>query len=48
MKEIYHHHTLTGIPKHYPKKINEELCTVCFTEKITISPKGATVYTTNI
>ena len=32
MKEMCHHQTLTGIPKHFPKNINEAPCTVHFRE----------------
>ena len=48
MKEMCHHQNLTEIPKHFPKNINEAPCTVHFTEKWTISPKSATVDTTNL
>ena len=48
MKFICHHQNLTGLPKHCHKNINEAPCTVCFTEKNRICPKGATVYTTKL
>ena len=48
MKEMYHHLTLTGLPNHFPKNINELPCTVFFTAKMTISPKDKTVETTNL
>ena len=46
MEEIWCHRNLTGIQKHFPKKINESPYTVCFTEKMTILTRGTTVDTT--
>ena len=32
-KSVFCHQNLTGLPKQYPKRINEAPCTVCLTEK---------------
>ena len=45
---IWHHQTITGIPKQYPKEITEATHTVCYAENMTTTPKGKTVDTTNI
>ena len=47
-KEMFHHKTLTGIPKHFPNNINKVICTIFYTEKMTTLPKGKTVDTTKI
>ena len=43
-----HHKNLTGLPKHFPKKIDEAQCTIFYTETIKTLPKGKTVETTNL
>ena len=48
MKAMCHHQNLDGLPKHFPKKINKEPCKICYTEKITTTPKGTTVDTSKI
>ena len=48
MKTMFHHQIITGLPKHCPKKINKAPCTICYTLKITIYPKGKTIHTTNL
>ena len=48
MKAMCCHQTLTGLPKHFPNKINQAPCTICYTEKMTTFPKGKTVDTTNL
>ena len=48
MKAMFHHHNFNEPPKHFPKYINEAPCTVCFKEKTTTLPKGATFDTTSL
>ena len=48
MKEICCHPTLTGLPKHCPKKLNQEPCTICYTAKMTTFPKVTTVDTNDL
>ena len=48
IKAMCHHQTLTSLPKHWPKKINEAPYTVCYTAKITTLPKGTTVDTNSL
>ena len=48
MKEICCHKTLTGLPKHLPKKINQSPRKIYYKTKMTILPKGTTVETTNL
>ena len=43
-----HYKTLTGPPKHFPKKINKLPCTIFYTAKMTNSPKGTTFDITNL
>ena len=48
MKAMCHHQNFTGLQKHYPKKLNQEPCTICYTEKMEILPKGKKFDTTNL
>ena len=48
IKSMYYHQTLTGLPKHYPNKLNQAPCTILYTEKIRTFPKVTRVYTTNL
>ena len=48
MRAMYHHQTFTGLPKHFPNKLNQAPCTICYTEKVTTFPKLTTVDTTNL
>ena len=38
-KTMRHHLTMNVPPKHFSKKLNQALCTMCFTEKMTTFPK---------
>ena len=40
--------TLTGLRKHFPKKINQESCKIWYTKKMTTFPECNTVDTTNL
>ena len=48
IKSMFHHQTLTYIPKHFPKKLNQSQCTICYTAKMTAIPKRTKVYKTNL
>ena len=48
MKAMFHHQTLTGLPKQYPKKLKQSPCTICYTSNMTASPKVSTVDTNNL
>ena len=48
MKAMLCYQTLTGLPKHYPKKLNQAPCTICYTGNMTNFSKGTTVDTTNL
>ena len=48
MKAMFRHKTLNGLPKHCPKKLNQSLCTICYTAKMTTYPKGTTGDTSNL
>ena len=48
MKAMCRHQNLTGLPKHFSKKLNQAPCTVCYTENITDLLKGTTVGTNNL
>ena len=47
MKEIRCNQTLTELPTHFPKKLNQALCKICYTENMTTLHKVTTVDTTN-
>ena len=44
---MYRHQTLNEITKQLPKKLNQALCTICFTKNMTTSPKEKKVDTNN-
>ena len=48
MKEMCHHQTLDGLPKHCSNKINKSPCTISYTSKTSTYPKEKTVETSNI
>ena len=48
MKELCHHQTLAGLPKHFPKKLNQSQCKIFYTANMKTFPKGKTVDTTNL
>ena len=48
IKLMRHNHTLTGLPKHFPKNINQAPCATCYTENMTTLPKVKTVFRTNL
>ena len=48
MKSMGHHQILTGLPKHWPNKINQALCKNIHTEKVVTFPKGTTVDITKL
>ena len=48
VKSMCHHQTLTGLPKHFPKKLNQSPLTIFYTSKMKNFPKGTTVDTTNL
>ena len=39
MRVMCHHQTLNGLTKHCPRKLNNTPCTICYTEKLQLSPK---------
>ena len=47
MKAMCRHQNLDNLQKLFPKKINKAPCTVCYTSKMTMTPKGTTVDTSN-
>ena len=47
-KVMCHHQTLTGLPKHFPKKINIPPCTICYTANMISFPKITTLDRTKI
>ena len=48
MKSMFHHQTLTCLPKHFHKKLNQAPCTIWYTQNITTFPRVTTVYKTNL
>ena len=48
MEAMFCHKTLTGLPKHCPKTINEAPCTVCSTSNMNIFSIGRIVDTTSL
>ena len=48
MKAIWRHQTITGLPKHWPKKLNKEPCTIFYILNMTNFPKENTFYTSNL
>ena len=48
MKAMLCHHTLNGLPKQSPKKINKAPFTMCYTSNMTTFPKVISVDTTNL
>ena len=48
MKAMCLHQTLTGLPKHFPKKLNKAPCTIFYTAKMQTFPKATTVDTNNL
>ena len=48
MKSICRHQTFTGLPKHFPKKLNQAPCTIFYTEKMTNFPKVTTSDTNSL
>ena len=45
---MFHYQTLTGLPKHCPKKLNQAPYIICYTQNMTTYPKGKSVETTNL
>ena len=48
MKAMCHYQTQNDLPKQYTNKLDKAPCTICYTAKITNSPKGATVDRSNL
>ena len=48
MKAICRHQTLASLPKHFPEKLDQARCTICYKAKMKLFPKGKTVDTTNL
>ena len=44
---MFRHQKLDGLTRYCPKKIDKAPCTICYTEKMTTTPKGTTVDTSN-
>ena len=48
MKSMCRHQTLTDLPKHFPNKLNQSLCIICYTANMTTFPKVTTVDKNNL
>ena len=48
LRFIFRHKTLTSLPKHFPKKLNQAPWKIFYTEKMTTFHKGKTFDTTNL